>query len=131
MMTEIVWSSFHFLRPEILWLLIPAGILLYFWLNNSSRQDGWQQSCDPDLLQAMQINSAARASRWSWLYWPVTVLTILALAGPAVRQMPVPVVKNQSALIIALDVSKSMLSDDLKPSRLQRCLLYTSDAADE
>ncbi len=127
MMAEIVWSSFHFLRPEILWLLIPAGMLLYFWLNNSSRQDGWQQSCDPDLLQAMQINSAARASRWSWLYWPVTVLTILALAGPAVRQMPVPVVKNQSALIIALDVSKSMLSDDLKPSRLQRAKFKIQD----
>ncbi len=127
MMAEIVWSSFHFLRPLWLWLLIPAGILLYYWLNNSSRQDGWQQSCDPELLEAMQIQSAARASRWTWLYWPITVLTILALAGPALRQMPVPMVKNQSALVVALDVSKSMLSDDLKPSRLQRAKFKIED----
>jgi len=129
-MSEIVWSSFHFLRPELLWLLIPAGVLLYFWLNNVSRQDGWQQSCDPELLQAMQIQSAAKASRWIWLYWPITLLTILALAGPAVRQIPVPVVKNQSALIVALDVSKSMLSDDLKPSRLQRAKFKIQDLLD-
>ena len=127
MITEVVWSSFHFLRPQLLWLLVPAGLLLYFWLNNTSRQDGWQQSCDPELLQAMQIQSAAKATRWTWLYWPVTLLTIMALAGPAVRQMPVPMVKNQSALIIALDVSKSMLSDDLKPSRLQRAKFKIQD----
>lgn len=130
MMTEIVWSSFHFLRPLLLWLLIPAGLLLYFWLNNTSRQDGWQQSCDPELLQAMQIQSASRATRWTWLYWPITLLTILALAGPAVRQLPVPMVKNQSALIVALDVSKSMLSDDLKPSRLQRAKFKIQDLLD-
>ncbi len=127
MISELVWSSFHFLRPHMLWLLIPAAVLLYFWLNNTSRQDGWQQSCDPELLQAMQIQSASKATRWTWLYWPITLLTVLALAGPAVRQMPVPMVKNQSALIVALDVSKSMLSDDLKPSRLQRAKFKIQD----
>lgn len=127
MMSEIVWSQFHFLRPEMLWLLLPGSLLLYFWLNNRSRQDGWQQSCDPDLLEAMQLQAASKASRWLWLYWPIMVLTVLALAGPAVRQMPVPMVKNQSALIVALDVSKSMLADDLKPSRLQRAKFTIQD----
>ncbi|WP_223786630.1 vWA domain-containing protein [Marinicella meishanensis] len=127
MISEIVWSQFHFLRPAWLWLLLPGALVLYFWLNNSSRQDGWQQSCDPELLQAMQLQSAANASRWLWLYWPIMVLTVLALAGPAVRQMPVPMVKNQSALIVALDVSKSMLADDLKPSRLQRAKFTIQD----
>ena len=127
MMGEWVLSDFHFLRPQWLWLLIPAIGLLYQWLNNTSRQDGWQQSCDPELLQAMQLKSAAKATRWTWLYWPITLITIVALAGPALRQVPVPMVKNQSALVVALDVSKSMLSDDLKPSRLQRAKFKIQD----
>ncbi len=127
MMADIMWSEFHFLRPWILWLLIPAVWLLWRWLNNTSKQDGWQQSCDPELLAAMQIQTATKGTRWTWLYWPITVITILALAGPAVRQLPVPVVKNQSALVVALDVSKSMLSDDLKPSRLQRAKFKIQD----
>jgi Ca-activated chloride channel family protein len=127
MMGEWMISDFHFLRPWWLLLLLPAWLLLKLWLNNTSREDGWQQSCDPELLQAMQIQTASKGSRWSWLYWPVVTLMILAIAGPAVRQVPVPVVKNQSALIIALDVSKSMLSDDLKPSRLQRAKFKIQD----
>jgi Ca-activated chloride channel family protein len=127
MMTEITWNAFHFLRPQLLWLLIPAAVILYLWLSNTSKQDGWQQSCDPDLLTAMQIQSASKATRWTWLYWPISVITILALAGPAVRQIPMPMLKNQSALVVALDVSKSMLSDDLKPSRLQRAKFKIQD----
>ncbi|WP_180236480.1 vWA domain-containing protein [Marinicella litoralis] len=126
-MSEITWNAFHFLRPHMLWLMIPAAWLLYKWLNNTSRQDGWQQSCDPELLQAMQIKSAGKSTQWTWLYWPITFITVLALAGPAVRQLPVPMVKNQSALVIALDVSKSMLSDDLKPTRLQRAKFKIQD----
>ena len=127
MMVEWTLSDFHFLRPWWLLLLIPAWLMLKMWLHNTSREDGWQQSCDPELLQAMQIQTASKGSRWSWLYWPIVTLLILAMAGPAVRQVPVPVVKNQSALIIALDVSKSMLSDDLKPSRLQRAKFKIQD----
>ncbi|MCX7554302.1 VWA domain-containing protein [Marinicella sp. S1101] len=126
-MSEFIWSQFHFLRPQLLWLLIPAALALYFWLNARSQKDGWQQSCDPELLQAMQINSAAKGTRWRWLYWPITLILILALAGPAARQITVPMVKNQSALVVALDVSKSMLSDDLKPSRLQRAKFKIQD----
>ena len=126
-MAEIDWQAFHFLRPHLLWLLLPACYLLYRWLTRGSQLDGWQQSCDPELLAEMQIKSAAHATRWRWLYWPLMIIGVLALAGPAVRQVPQPMLKNQSALIVALDVSKSMLSDDLKPSRLQRAKFKIQD----
>ncbi|MFC3195229.1 VWA domain-containing protein [Marinicella sediminis] len=127
MMAEWAWAEFHFLRPWWLALLLPSWILLKMWLHNTTREDGWQQSCDPELLQAMQIQSATKSTRWTRLYWPVVTLMVLALAGPAIRQVPLPMLKNQSALIIALDVSKSMLSDDLKPSRLQRAKFKIQD----
>lgn len=129
-MNEIIWSNFHFLRPHVLWLLIPAVWLLLRWHRQSHAQDGWQRHCDPDLLAAMQINTATTASRWRHLMWPVVFISLLALAGPAVRQKDVPVIKNKAALIIALDVSRSMLADDLKPNRLTRAKFKIRDLLD-
>lgn len=126
-MTEILWSNFHLLRPHMLWLLLPAVWLLYRWHRQGHSQDGWQHHCDPDLLAAMRVNSGRTASRWRYLFWPVVLIGILALAGPAIRQKDVPVVKSQAALIIALDVSRSMLADDLKPNRLSRAKFKIRD----
>ncbi len=126
-MSEIIWSNFHFLRPHVLWLLIPAVWLLLRWHRQSHAQDGWQQHCDPDLLAAMQVNTATTASRWRYLMWPVVLIAVIALAGPAVRQKDIPVIKSKAALIVALDVSRSMLADDLKPNRLTRAKFKIRD----
>jgi len=48
------------------------------------------------------------------------VLIIAALAGPTVEKIPQPVFKQQTALVIILDLSKSMLSTDLLPNRVTR-----------
>ena len=44
----------------------------------------------------------------------------MALAGPAVPQRPPPVARAPSALVMGLDLSRSMLDERLKPGRLQR-----------
>ncbi|WP_179952267.1 vWA domain-containing protein [Marinicella rhabdoformis] len=127
MIEGIIWSDFHFLRPDFLWLLIPAALLLWKGMNKGGGKDGWEQSCDPELLQAMQVQAAQKGSKLQWLYWPAALIAILAISGPAVRKVPVPVVQNQSALVLALDVSRSMLADDIKPSRLQRAKFKIKD----
>lgn len=119
--------DFHFLRPWFL-LLLPLVILaLVFWLKSRLARDGWQHSCDKHLLQAMQLQESGSRSLWHWLYWPISILTVVAMAGPAFREVPMPVMKNQSALVVVLDLSKSMLSDDIKPSRLQRAKFKIKD----
>ncbi len=126
-MSEIIWSQLHFLRPHFLWLLIPACLVLYRWQAKKHQQDGWHKHCDAELLAVMQVKNGSAASTWRYLFWPVIILTILALAGPAVRQQEVPVIKNQAALILALDLSQSMLADDLKPNRLSRAKFKIRD----
>ncbi|MEJ2761677.1 MAG: VWA domain-containing protein, partial [Gammaproteobacteria bacterium] len=48
------------------------------------------------------------------------LLTILSLAGPVWSKLPQPVYSSTSALVIALDLSRSMNAADISPSRLGR-----------
>jgi len=47
-------------------------------------------------------------------------LALFALAGPAWKQLEQPVFRDQSALILILDLSRSMDATDVKPNRLAR-----------
>jgi len=116
-------TAFHFLRPW--WLLaIPLWLWLslYIW-RKGGNGDGWAAVCDPALLSYLTGDAVAEKQR-SKLALTVLMLagslTLLALAGPAWQQLPQPVYRTQSALVIGLDLSRSMLAEDVKPSRLQR-----------
>ena len=116
-------SEFHFLRP--LWLLaLPAVALLIIGLlraKYSSR--GWKAVCDAQLLPFVLVSRQRRAQRRSsapWLLGLTGSMLVIALAGPTWERLPQPVFRDQSALVIALDLSRSMDAGDLKPSRLIR-----------
>jgi Ca-activated chloride channel family protein len=46
-------------------------------------------------------------------------IAIIALAGPTWEKLPSPSMRGESALVIVLDLSRSMDADDLYPSRLE------------
>jgi Ca-activated chloride channel family protein len=116
-----VIGAFHFLRPE--WLAaIPAWLALVVWVRKSLRTDSsWTRICDP-LLAPYVVDGGAgrRAGLFHALAAAAGVLALLALAGPVWRELPQPVFRGKSALVIALDVSKSMQVSDVAPNRLVR-----------
>jgi Ca-activated chloride channel family protein len=115
-------SEFHFLRP--LWLLaLPAVAALVIGVlraKHSSRN--WAAVCDAQLLPFMLVDARGlqRRTLAPWLVGITGSLLVLALAGPTWERLPQPVFRDQSALVIALDLSRSMDAGDLKPSRLIR-----------
>ena len=124
-------SQLHFIRPLVLWSLPVVALILWYMQQKNSKEDGWSKICDPHLLDAIKVRSAGQGSRLTWLLWPISLIAILALAGPAFQKLPTPVIKNQSALVIVLDVSKSMLSDDIKPNRLERAKYKINDILEQ
>ncbi len=121
-------SQFHFLRPEWLLALIPVVILalLLWYQKHTARQ--WQQMVAPELLKYLLDGQTTRIKPWQLIAllfgW---IIGCVALAGPTWEKLPVSVEKNQQALVIMLDLSPSMMSEDLKPSRLVRARLKMID----
>jgi len=115
-------SEFHFLRP--LWLLaLPAvAALITGLLRAKQSRRGWAAVCDAQLLPFVLAGQrrAQRRSSAPWLVGLTGSLLVIALAGPTWERLPQPVFRDQSALVIALDLSRSMDAGDLKPSRLIR-----------
>ena len=114
-------SEFHFLRPVWLLLNIPLILGLIYYVRRRFWSGAWQSVCDPRLLPYLLDGKVNKPKSFELLIVGITAaLAIVALAGPVWRQLPQPVFQAQSALVIALDLSKSMDAQDLKPSRLVR-----------
>ncbi len=121
-------ADFQFLRPEWLYA-IPVVVLVAVWLGRRRLGAGnWQQVVDATLMPFVLSRSPGRGSdfRW-WLLGLGGVLAAVALAGPAWERIEQPVFRAEQALVIALDLSRSMDAQDVSPSRLVRARLKILD----
>lgn len=121
-------AEFHFLRPLWFLALIPLGLLLWLFWHRHIHSRGWRGVCDPRLLPFLLVGASARQNRWPLvLAGLLGGLVIIALAGPAWQKLEQPVFREQSALVVILDLSRSMDATDIKPSRLNRARLKLID----
>lgn len=120
-MPEATLDQFHFLRP--LWLIV---IVLAIWLHLRLRARyaagaGWQAAIAPHLLQHLTV---ARAGvTWLRPYQPMTLALILgsiALAGPTWQRELTPFTQDKAPLVVALELTPTMLATDQAPTRLER-----------
>jgi len=126
------FEALHFIRPGWL-LLLPVTILLPWWWRRARRPSGdWSRVCDPHLLRWLSVEQAAggRARGGPWLAGLGLLLAILALAGPSWQKLPDTSWSARDARVIVLDLSSSMLAEDLRPSRLVRARFRLADLLD-
>jgi Ca-activated chloride channel family protein len=126
--------SFHW--PELLWLLVVPAALLAWDLFRRRRQAAGPGH--PKILRAeagsdsLQLSTRAappptRSSRPRWWLFLGVALAIVALARPQWGRLEEPVFDQSREILLALDLSRSMLAPDVKPTRLDRAkLLITS-----
>ena len=121
-------SEFHFIRPYWLLAFLPYLIVIGMTFRNKLSQGSWNQVCDAELLPFILQERGVTQNRWPLTTAAVAgFLVILALAGPTWERLPAPVFRNASALVIALDLSRSMDAADIKPSRLVRARYKIAD----
>ncbi len=121
-------AQFHFIRPYWLLAIIPFIVIIAIMLRNKLSQGNWSAVCDAELLPYLLQDKAVNQSRWPLTTGAIAAfMVILALAGPTWQRLPSPVFRNESALVIALDLSRSMDAEDIKPSRLIRARYKIAD----
>ena len=122
----------QWLRPWWLLALIPAAWLLWLAWQINIKQGAWHKIIDPKfqpLLLGEQSNQQFTLLHKLSLIGLAAVWLIITIimAGPSFKSVEIPAQKSQSGTIIVLDLSLSMLADDLRPNRLNRVKLKLTD----
>ncbi len=113
-------ASLHFLRPYWFWALLLLPALGWLWRAREQRRNVWRDAVDPHLLPHLLVRGNKVVRGGVWLGALGFVIAVLALAGPSWRQSEQPLWQSHTPLVIALDLSESILAEDLPPSRLQQ-----------
>jgi len=119
----------NFAQPEFLTLLllVPLAVVGLLWADRQ-RKVALNQLGDPDLLYRLSASVNWRGRRIKTALWLVALtLMILALARPTWGEDVQEIEQQGVQVMVALDVSESMLAEDVLPNRLNRARLEISD----
>lgn len=120
-------QSIHLLF--LLWI-VPPTIFLY--VHAALRRRGQlARFVDPDMLAHLQT-SVSPAKRWWKAALVIGAMTFIVLgtARPSWELKPETIERRGRDVVFLLDVSKSMLAEDLAPNRLERAKLAIADAVE-
>jgi Ca-activated chloride channel family protein len=115
----------HFEHKEyfLLLLLIPLAIALYFYVQLQTKKQ-LQKIGNIDLIKRLMPDRNEKKSLIKFIVFNVILFfLIIALAQPQMGTKMEKVQRKGIDVMIALDVSKSMLSQDVVPSRLEKSKL--------
>lgn len=124
---------FRFQNTELLWLLllIPAAIGGYIYMVSRKRKQ-LRAFGDPELIAELMPNrSTIRPAVKFSLTMLALVLLILAAARPQFGQKEQTIKRQGIEVMVALDISNSMLAEDVAPSRLDRAKQMLSKMIDK
>lgn len=110
----------------LLWgLVVLAGIYVYA---ARRRAVAIRRFADASLLERLNVTVSASVRVWKVIgTLAVLALIVLALSRPAWNPKPKTVHRQGRDVVFLVDVSKSMLADDLVPNRLERAKLAMGD----
>lgn len=112
--------SFHSPIYLYLLLLIPVIIAVYFY-SNYRRKSRIRRYGDAELLKSLMPSIApVRSAVTFWLSLLAFALLVVALARPRYGTHKETVVTKGVEVVVALDVSNSMLAQDIYPNRLEK-----------
>lgn len=129
---HIDWNQFHFLRPKLLWLLLPLVIILILSIVNSKEDVKWKKVIAPHLRPFVIKKGSESLKKWMQ-FALVLILGIATVgaAGPTWKMSEIPDKKLETPLVIALDLSQSMMATDIQPNRLERAKFKIKDLLEE
>jgi len=123
---------FRFAHPEYLYLLftLPALIIIYIYavvIRTKALKKYGNQAL---IAQLMPEVSTKRQHLKFWTLLAAISILVFVIAGPQFGSKLETVKRQGVEIIVCLDVSNSMLSEDIKPTRLERAKQMLSRMVD-
>lgn len=113
---------FQFHNEEFLWLLLLIpGFILLWWVSRRNRKKKIRLFGDPQVVAGLmpEVSKSLRRLKVILLL-SAFGLIVIAIARPRFGSSLMEVKRNGIEMIVAIDVSNSMLTRDVKPNRLER-----------
>ena len=125
---EALTEAFHLLRPWVLVALVPV---VWLWWRQRRAETALAKpvmDLPPHLATALLINAKAhRKLRPVDLVAAVLTLLILAASGPTWGRVADPFAARTAPLVVVVQITPSMLEQDVAPSRLDRAKQKVTD----
>ena len=114
---DTTFGALTFIRPY--WLL-GILVLLAFSLWRYQRSQSKQTNIIANHLSEhlVTLPETTKNNRFALNF--LAIIACIALSGPSIRSVELPVYEAQKAQVIAFDLSYSMYATDIKPNRLSR-----------
>lgn len=111
-----------FANPEYLYLLILVPIVLAIYLySNFLKRKQLKEFGDPALLAHLMPDvSSIRIGIKFWLSLAALTLLVVVLARPQFGSKKETITRQGIETVIALDISNSMIAEDIAPNRLEK-----------
>lgn len=107
-----------FLHPEILYYLLPPFLILFALL--LTQKETQEHYFSDEVMKKLRVGTDTFTLRTRNFYFLlIGILIIIALAGPIIKEGKVEVKSKSADIMIALDISDSMLAEDVYPNRLR------------
>lgn len=123
---------FRFANIEMLWWLIAVPVFVIGYVVSTKRkQRQLQEFGDKELMAQLMPDASKSRPMWKFCLLIVAfVLLIVAAARPQYGQKENTVKRQGIEVMVALDISNSMLAEDVAPNRLDRAKQMLSKMID-
>ena len=123
---------FRFANPEYLYLLFILPVLIAIYIYAAvARKKAIRKYGNPALLsQLMPEVSTKRQHLKFWTLLAAVSVLVFVIAGPQFGSKIETVKRQGVEIVICLDVSNSMMSEDIRPNRLERAKQMLSRMTD-
>lgn len=112
----------QFAHIYVLWFLLSIPVLIVgYLLFRRYRKNAIRKLGEAELIGSLMPELSKGSHHWKFIFSAIALaLLIIAASGPRIGSKLQEVEQKGREIIIALDVSNSMLAEDVKPSRLER-----------
>lgn len=126
-------DTFRFAQPDMLYLLLLVPVLLLIWImGNRRRRLARERFGESELVGRLSPDySKLRMAMKFFIRMTALILAVLIIARPQFGSRLEEAKREGVEVIIALDVSNSMLAADIAPSRLERAKQAIAQLVDQ